>query len=360
MSTSRTVLVADDDTARAGQLRGMLSDRGWQVTLARDAVSATAVALRERPDAIVLGQSLPGGGGIVPLRRVRAAVHTAGIPVIAIAGGLGDVDALSLEGAQRCLPADADAAAIAACLHEHFFERLHVLEAPTSILHHPDRLAALEGTGLLDSPTSEPFETLTRVTASLLSVRVALVSLVDGERQFFKSSIGLPEPWASRRETRLTHSFCQWVVSDYAALVVDDAHTHPVLRDNRALHELGVVAYAGMPITSNSGEAIGSFCAIDSKARHWSEEETSLLRALTSVANALIAIAEDDFRQQQGESDDEMDRIVQSLTTSAVGRAIGTLAVILRREQPPLSDPDRKDLLSLLHWLGERLVRTTS
>ena len=60
-----------------------------------------------------------------------------------------------------------------------------------------ERLAALRRTSLLDSPPEEAFDRLTRLATTLLRVPVALVSLVDGDRQFFKSSVGLPEPLAS-------------------------------------------------------------------------------------------------------------------------------------------------------------------
>ena len=73
----------------------------------------------------------------------------------------------------------------------------------------PARLAALQAVALLDTPTEEAFDRLSRLAARFLNAPVALVSLVDANRQFFKSCVGLPEPWRSRRETPLSHSFCQ-------------------------------------------------------------------------------------------------------------------------------------------------------
>src|SRR5919108_2857095 len=66
------------------------------------------------------------------------------------------------------------------------------------------RLAALHRTGLLDTPAEEAFDRLTRLAARLLGAPVALVSLVDEDRQFFKSAVGLPEPWASARSAPLS------------------------------------------------------------------------------------------------------------------------------------------------------------
>jgi hypothetical protein len=76
----------------------------------------------------------------------------------------------------------------------------HVLDA---IIRHEPRLRALRQSGLLDTPPEEGFDRLTRLVCRALKVPVALVSLVDADRQFFKSAMGLPEPWAARRETPL-------------------------------------------------------------------------------------------------------------------------------------------------------------
>src|SRR5687767_12153776 len=91
------------------------------------------------------------------------------------------------------------------------------------------RLEALRQTGLLDSSPEPSFDRLTRLSSKFLNAPVALVSLVDAHRQFFKSSLGLPEPWASRRETPLSHSFCQHVVTSREPLVIEDARVHPLV-----------------------------------------------------------------------------------------------------------------------------------
>ena len=148
----------------------------------------------------------------------------------------------------------------------------------------PARLALLRRTGLLDSATEEAFDRLTRLASKVLRVPVVLVSLVDEKRQFFKSQIGLPDPWASRRETPLSHSFCKHVVDSKEPLIVADARTHPLVRDNLAVAEIGVTAYAGIPLTTPDGHTLGAFCAIDSEAREWTADEIEILRDLTSAA----------------------------------------------------------------------------
>ncbi len=103
-----------------------------------------------------------------------------------------------------------------------------------SELYQLERLAVLEATALLDTPAEEAFDQFTRLASTILQTPVALVSLVDQDRQFFKSSVGLPEPWASSRQTPLSHSFCKHVVSILEPLSVSDARSHPLLHFSRS------------------------------------------------------------------------------------------------------------------------------
>jgi len=149
------------------------------------------------------------------------------------------------------------------------------------------RLAALHRTGLMDSAPDDRFDGLARVASKALNAPVALVSLVDKDRQFFKSCIGLTkEPWASRRGTPLSHSFCQHAVATRRPLIVDDAREDPTLRDNPAIRDLDVIAYAGIPLIGADGEALGTLCVIDHRPRHWTAEETALLQ---EIANTVVA-----------------------------------------------------------------------
>lgn len=147
------------------------------------------------------------------------------------------------------------------------------------------RLGVLHDTRLLDSPPERAFDRLTRLASGLIGAPTALVSLVDERRQFFKSAIGLGEPWASKRETPLSHSFCQYVARDKAPLVVEDARTDPLLAGNGATRDLGVVAYAGMPLVVHD-QAVGALCVIDSSPRRWSPEQ---LQLLSDLAEAVVS-----------------------------------------------------------------------
>jgi DNA-binding CsgD family transcriptional regulator len=116
--------------------------------------------------------------------------------------------------------------------------------------------------------------------------------LIDADRQFFKSSCGLPEPWASARQTPLSHSFCQHVVASENYLVIEDARTEPLVADNPAVFELGVIAYLGVPVLAPNGRILGSFCAIAPKPRAWSKDDIALMQDLSGIVESEIALRE--------------------------------------------------------------------
>jgi len=148
------------------------------------------------------------------------------------------------------------------------------------------RLAALHDLGLLDTAPEEDFDRYTRLASELLGVPVSLVSLVDADRQFFKSATGLEETWDAARESPLSHSFCQYAVASREPLVISDARDHPLVGENLAIRDLGVVAYAGVPLVLSDGHAVGAFCAIDGKPRRWSPRDVALLEDLAAAVRA--------------------------------------------------------------------------
>jgi signal transduction histidine kinase len=162
--------------------------------------------------------------------------------------------------------------------------------AAPPVLGDPVRMAALRATALLDSEPEEAFDRLTRVATRVLRVPVALVTLVDQDRQFFKSCIGLPEPWMSRRGTPLSHSFCQHAVASAEPLTIEDAREHPLVRDNLAIRDLDVIAYAGFPLKTSDGAVLGTFCAIDSKPRKWSEDDVVFVKEMAAMAMTEIEL----------------------------------------------------------------------
>ncbi len=162
----------------------------------------------------------------------------------------------------------------------------------------PLRLKTLEKTELIDSAAEAAFDRLTRLACRLLHTPVALVSLVTQERQFFKSFIGLPEPWATERETPLSHSFCQYVVRTAQPLIIENAPSYALVCTNPAVTELGVVAYCGIPLTLSNGCTLGSFCVIDDKSRIWSPDE---IETMHDLAAAVVTEIELRLRTKEAE-----------------------------------------------------------
>lgn len=142
---------------------------------------------------------------------------------------------------------------------------------------------------LLDTPPEVVFDRITQLATEFLGVPVSLLSVLDHDRQFFKSGVGLPEPYASLRETPLTHSFCQHVVNQGQALVVDNAPEHPLVQDNLAVTDLGVIAYAGHPVIDATGRPIAALCAIDGQPREWTPKDLEVLEVLAAQVSAEIA-----------------------------------------------------------------------
>lgn len=158
----------------------------------------------------------------------------------------------------------------------------------SDVLSEPGRMEALRRTGVTARPDPR-FDAVARLVVRLLRVPVALVTIVLSDRQVFPGLAGLPEPWSRTRQTTLEESFCQYVVRD-GPLIVPDARIHARVRDNLAIPNLGVIAYAGMPLTDDAGRRLGSLCAIDTIARSWSPVELRDLEDLASGCSAELRL----------------------------------------------------------------------
>ena len=173
-------------------------------------------------------------------------------------------------------------------------------------LDNPLRLAALADLDLLDTAGEEAFDRLTRLAQRLLKTPVTLISLVDDRRQFFKSFTGLKGPVAETRQTPLSHSFCQHVVTSGEPLIVSDARIDPTVQANLAIRDLGVISYLGFPLKSVDGYTLGSFCAIDNQPRTWTTAEMDLMRELTELVISQIAL-----RQAQRREHRDLDKLTK-------------------------------------------------
>lgn len=183
---------------------------------------------------------------------------------------------------------------------------------------------ALPDPQLFDTPPEPDFDRLTELAASMIGAPVALLSLVDGARQFFKSAVGLPEPWATLRGTPLSHSFCKHVVASGGALAVEDAPNDPLVRDNLAVRDLGVIAYLGEPVRLPSGSVVGSMCVIDHKPRAWTPRDRTVMKTLArSVENAIALRA---ATQAQRDAMNDLMAINEALSAQSAELAMARLS----------------------------------
>jgi PAS domain S-box-containing protein len=174
-------------------------------------------------------------------------------------------------------------------------------------VHDPARLAAVRDTGLLDAAAEPPFDRLTRLAVRLLGVPATFLSLVDDGRDFYLASTGFGEPLASARELA-GRTFCHFTVAGASPehpLVIPDTRADPMYRQVPTVHSLGVAAYVGVPLVID-GQAIGSFCAIDTAPRGWTDAEVEVLRELAASAQREIELRRALARAQR--TADEMER----------------------------------------------------
>ena len=161
------------------------------------------------------------------------------------------------------------------------------------IVQSADRLARLQATGLLDAPTDAAFDRLTRLASRLLNAPLSTVTLVDSDRQFYMSCAGVPEPLATTRSTPLEFSFCKHTVVLGKPLIVPDTREHPVVGRNPAIEQFGVAAYAGIPLLTADGHAIGTLCVMDYVVRHWTDDDVLNLTDLAASVSTEIELRMD-------------------------------------------------------------------
>ncbi len=164
---------------------------------------------------------------------------------------------------------------------------------PEPVLADRDRLAHLASPHLLDSPREEAFDRLTRLAARALRAPVALITLVDDRRQFFKSSHGLHEPWAGSRETPLSHSYCKYVVASGGVVRIDDVREIPELRESLALTDLGLVAYLGVPLARRDGMVLGSCAVAERGPRAWTDDDVRIMEDIAATAMTELVFQEE-------------------------------------------------------------------
>jgi signal transduction histidine kinase len=236
------------------------------------------------------------------------------------------------------------------------------------------RLAALAAYGILDTPGDEAFDRYVRVASAILKVPIALVTLVDLNRQWFKSRIGV-----DLAQTDRSIAFCDHTIRSDEVMVVRDAQLDERFLDNPlVVNEPHVRFYAGAPLVTPDGHRIGALCVIDQRPRDMSEAEVELLRDLAHMvvdtlelrrmghlsaqqAAELARIAEESKQAQQ-----EAERLLQqkSLFIAAMAHElrtplnaiIGFTDLIREDAANEISPERRREFIEIVNASGQHLL----
>ncbi|HAA13216.1 MAG TPA: hypothetical protein DCE41_16595 [Cytophagales bacterium] len=147
-----------------------------------------------------------------------------------------------------------------------------------------DRLQELERFKIIDTQAEEEFDALTALVAELLDVPISMISIIDENRQWFKSKVGI-----ELQETDRSISFCHYAIMQEGVYVVDDALEHELFKGNPlVLGDPKIRSYAGAPLTTSAGFKLGALCVIDQKPRTFTDHERTVLEEYAKVVVSLI------------------------------------------------------------------------
>lgn len=157
--------------------------------------------------------------------------------------------------------------------------------AKRSALLESQRVHKLHSLNILDTPAEQRFDRITRLAKRLFNVSISLVTLLDEDRQWFKSKVGIDID-----ETPREDAFCNQTIKGDQTLVTLDASKDPLFQDNPFVTGQPYIRfYAGYPIKAPSGEKLGSLCVIDDKPRSFTENDHQLLHELGLMVEEEIA-----------------------------------------------------------------------
>ena len=160
------------------------------------------------------------------------------------------------------------------------------MKKPATPADEPARLQCLLTTNLLDSTPDERFDRITRLAQNYFNVPITMVSLVDKERQWFKSKLG-----TDMNETPRDVSFCGHAILGSDVFLIPDAHTDERFADNPlVVGPPNISFYAGIPLAGYDGSKIGTLCIVDTSPRNLSSDEIAVMRDLADCVEAEIAL----------------------------------------------------------------------
>lgn len=159
------------------------------------------------------------------------------------------------------------------------------MQATTNTQKEQDRLKALKSLKILDSQPEKEYDELTELAAYICDTPVALISLIDKDRQWFKSKIGLDVCETERKISFCTHALNQ----PEEIYEIEDTFNNELFKDNPLVMEKGIRFYAGAPLNHKNGYALGTICVIDFKPKKLSDKQKL---ALNNLSNQVVKLLE--------------------------------------------------------------------
>jgi anti-sigma regulatory factor (Ser/Thr protein kinase) len=179
------------------------------------------------------------------------------------------------------------------------------------------RLAALRKYRILDTDPERSFDDLTMLASHICGTPIALISLIDADRQWFKARVGL-----SISETSRSVSFCTHAIKQRELYVVTDARDNETFRNNPfVVAENGIRFYAGAPLVTPNGHALGTLCVLDKVPRTLTPEQIDALLALRRQVEALLELRAnllelDEALKARDKAETEQQRLIGELRES--------------------------------------------
>jgi DNA-binding response OmpR family regulator len=277
------VLLAVGDKADRVRFNDILVEARFAVQIANDGAAALGILAQDPPDALVVGLKLPILDGRQVVHAARTVVGLVDMPIIVVApaGSEMETNDLLSQGVDDVLHEPIDAPRFRARVTTVM--RSRGLWAETEEVMRPlipqdeaERLVEFRLGKAMDAAPEERFDKISRMAQRVFNVAFAGVSLVEGERQWFKSKQGLPIA-----DTTRDLSFCGHAITGSDVFVIEDTVLDPRFAQNPlVLDEPRVRFYAAQPVRGPGGHNIGTLCIMDKLPREFSDEDRETLRDL--------------------------------------------------------------------------------
>jgi len=286
----RTVLIAVGDSGVRRFLEEAVADDGLRLIPVSDCDSIPAMVKSEQPSLVLVKHGLENCDAVKLARTLREDPST----------GAQELPIVLLRKSENPAEQRAESAAgitdwlMLPCSKEYARTRIHawLLRVACRWKNAPQpedeesRLRRLRASGLLDTAPEERFDRFTRIAAALFEVPIAFISLVDRDRQWFKSRTGI-----DATETSRDQAFCAHAILHNDIMQVTDAHADERFADNpQVIRGPRVRFYAGAPLSLGEGTPVGTLCVVDHRPRSLDDDQLKLLRDLSKLVERELLI----------------------------------------------------------------------